>query len=566
MFWQGVTIPEIATALDIERRTVYNWSKADDWKALRIDDTSMLVRQRLAVLLSREKKGPAEMRELDRLLKHCENMAKIHAKAAATANGARKGTNSRGRKAAANDFSGIDEACLMEKFMEGLFAYQVDLWNHRDERNRNILKSRQIGLTWYFAREAFADLLLTGKNKVFISASRAQADYFRDYIQAFAKDWFDIDLVGKDKIKVITPHGVAYLYFLSTSASTAQGGHGDVYVDEYFWMPSKQFKKLKKVVTGAGSQKMYRKTYFSTPSAKGHPAYGFWSGDDYNEENKRSSRPLAVFPDRDQLRAAGQICPDCQWRKIITIHDALAQGCNRFDLEQLKGEYTEDEFRQLFECYFVDDSQGCFRYSELEKCLGDSKKWPWFHPDEVHPYKGPVWIGYDPSRVRDGACVVVLTAPSLFKGKMYVLERINMKNAAWEYQAATIKDLCSKYFVEHIGVDVTGPGSGVFEKVQRFFPAAEKINYSLEVKSKLVLKAQQVIAAGRLEWDSSFSDIAAGFLLIHRSNTQNGNITYVADRSDLTGHADAAWAIMHALFKEELILPDEEDEGIAVIN
>ncbi|MFV9997275.1 MAG: terminase family protein [Arsenophonus endosymbiont of Dermacentor nuttalli] len=38
---------------------------------------------------------------------------------------------------------------------------------------RNILKSRQIGATWFFARKAFIYALTTGYNQVFLSASKA---------------------------------------------------------------------------------------------------------------------------------------------------------------------------------------------------------------------------------------------------------------------------------------------------------------------------------------------------------------------------------------------------------
>ena len=59
------------------------------------------------------------------------------------------------------------------------------------------------------------------------------------------------------------------------------------------------------------------------------------------------------------------------------------------------------------------------------------------------------------------------------------------------------------------------------------------------------------------------SDIAAGFLLIRRATGISGVITYIADRSDLTGHADSAWAIMHALIHEDLI--PEEEQGCCII-
>ncbi|MGK7630792.1 terminase large subunit domain-containing protein, partial [Salmonella enterica] len=39
---------------------------------------------------------------------------------------------------------------------------------------RNILKSRQIGATWYFAFEAFENAVMTGDPQIFLSASKVQ--------------------------------------------------------------------------------------------------------------------------------------------------------------------------------------------------------------------------------------------------------------------------------------------------------------------------------------------------------------------------------------------------------
>lgn len=558
LYWRGTPVAEIANETGIEKRTLYNWAAQEEWNVLRSESPEAVIAARIALLMQLPEKTELQIRELDRLLTHVEHMAKLRQKVSREPDRADAPNESGGRrKKRKNDLSDIDEQGLLEQFRQGLFGYQLDLWEQRQKRNRNILKSRQIGLTYYFAREAFCDALLTGKNKIFLSASRAQADVFREYIRAFAKEWFETDLFGKDKIEIATPHGDATLYFLSTNSSTAQSYHGDVYIDEYFWIP--RFDVLKKVASAMASQKKWTRTYFSTPSAKSHGAYPFWSGDEYNERNKRANRPVALFPERKELRNGGALCPDGQWRRVITLSDAEKQGCNLFDRNQLKLEYSEDEFRQLFDCHFVDDAQSCFRFADLQECLSDSAEWKFFHPDSVQPYSGPVWIGYDPSRSRDGACIVILSVPDSTSGKFHVLEKINLRNAAWEFQAGTIRDLCRKYRVENIGIDCTGPGSGVFEQVQRFFPAAYRINYTLEVKARLVLKAQQVVQAKRILWDSSYSDIAAGFLMIRRTVTQNASITYVADRSDLTGHADAAWAIMHALQFEDLILDSEED-------
>ena len=572
LYLAGQTVPEISVALNIERRTLYLWVKSDGWnKAANKEDTLFTIKKRIKLLVEREKKTELELSELDRLIENLVNLERLYSKIndrpADTSDRAdtsgqseksdsppRKGGKKKSKK---NDFTGIDERELLDKFMEGLFDYQQDCWNHLDEKIRNILKSRQIGMTFYFAREAFTNALLTGDNQIFISASRAQADVFRQYIKFFAREWFDMDLMGKDTIELHTKHGVATLYFLSTNSSTAQSYHGHLYVDEYFWIP--KFDVLKKVATAMASQKKWRITFFSTPSSKSHPGYTYWTGDDYNERMKRTNQPLAKFPDRDALRESGARCPDLQWRRIITIKDAEAGGCDLFDLEQLKIMFSEDEFRQLFECYFIDDSQSVFKFTELEKCLSDRTEWKWFKPGEARPYPGPVWIGYDPSRRRDGACIVVLTAPLTHKGKFYVLEKITLRNCAWQFQAETIRELTQKYNVEYIGLDMGGEGSGVLEMVQRFYPAAEGLFYTPERKTKLILKAQQVISDNRIEWDASWSDIAAGFLHIQRGASQNGQIVYFTSRSDLTGHADAAWAIMNATGHEDLILPESDD-------
>nr|WP_305836632.1 hypothetical protein [Pseudomonas sp. A29(2023)] len=67
-----------------------------------------------------------------------------------------------------------------------------------------------------------------------------------------------------------------------------------------------------------------------------------------------------------------------------------------------------------------------------------------------------------------------------------------------------------------------------------------------------MLKAQDTIQGRRIEWDAGWNDIAAAFLTIKRGATSSGQITYSASRTEATGHADIAWAVMHALAHEPL--------------
>ena len=120
-------------------------------------------------------------------------------------------------------------------------------------------------------------------------------------------------------------------------------------------------------------------------------------------------------------------------------------------------------------------------------------------------------------------------------------------------QAETIRQVTMRYWVTYIGIDVTGMGSGVAQLVRQFFPGLTTFSYSPEVKTRLVLKAYDVIHKGRLEFDAGWTDLASSLMAIRKTVTASGRqFTYTAGRTDNTGHADLAWALFHALHNEPL--------------
>lgn len=437
---------------------------------------------------------------------------------------------------------------LVEAFDKSLFDYQRK-WKEAGEhhRIRNILKSRQIGATWYFAREALIDAITTGRNQIFLSASKAQAHVFKLYILQFVQEVTGVELKGDP---IVLPNG-ATLYFLGTNVRTAQSYHGNVYMDEYFWIP--RFKDFRKVASGMAMHKTWRQTYISTPSALSHEAYPFWNGEHYNR-GRAKNQHISLDVLHKHLKD-GQLCADGQWRQVVTVEDAIAAGCDLFDIEQLRIEYSEDEYNNLLMCRFIDDTASVFSLSMLQACMVDSLMvWSDVRPFAPRPFGDrPVWIGYDPSRTRDDAAIVVLTPPGVEGGKFRVIEKITMKNTGFDKQAEKIEQLTKKYTVQHIGIDTTGIGYGVYDHVKAFFPGAKQISYNPEVKTRLVLKAQSVITNGRLEYEAGDKDIALAFMSIRQTTTPSGNrVTYEAIRSETAGHGDLAWAIMHALDNEPL--------------
>lgn len=58
-------------------------------------------------------------------------------------------------------------------------------------------------------------------------------------------------------------------------------------------------------------------------------------------------------------------CHDRKTRQIVTLDDAEAAGYDRFDREDLLAEYSDDEYANLFDGKFIDDS-GSYFNKEVE--------------------------------------------------------------------------------------------------------------------------------------------------------------------------------------------------------
>jgi len=131
---------------------------------------------------------------------------------------------------------------------------------------------------------------------------------------------------------------------------------------------------------------------------------------------------------------------------------------------------------------------------------------------------------------------------------------VNWHGMNFRYQANQINKLFQRYHFTYIGIDVTGIGAGVFENIQHFaMRQATAIRYGVETKNRLVMKAADVVESQRIEWDQDEKAIPASFMAIRRTTTASGNaMTFIADRSAETGHAEAFFAIAHALDNEPL--------------
>lgn len=113
-----------------------------------------------------------------------------------------------------------------------------------------------------------------------------------------------------------------------------------------------------------------------------------------------------------------------------------------------------------------------------------------------------------------------MVAPPLVPGgKFCVLERHQFRGMDFAAQAEAIRQVTLRYWVTYIGIDMTGMGSGVAQLVKSFFPGLATFSYSSEVKTRLVLKAYDVIQKGRLEFDAGWTDLANSLMAIRKTVT-----------------------------------------------
>nr|DAY42789.1 MAG TPA: terminase ATPase subunit [Caudoviricetes sp.] len=569
LFWQGWRISDIARHLGLNPAAVYSWKSRENWEGgSPLSRVAASAEMRLHVLIGQPKKSDADYKEMRQLFALVSGGRKADARqpdlnetVAVSSDGMpwdvptidkpprerkERERAPKAEKPVPNSFTAEQVLRLQEIFREQMFDYQR-VWLNQKVRFRNLLKSRQIGATFFFAREAFIDALTTGKNKVFLSASKAQAFQFKQYMVDMAQ-MVGAELKGSD----IRLGNGAVLYFLGTNSRTAQGRHGDLYVDEYFWIPD--FKELTRLAKPMASQKQYRITYFSTPSAVSHPAYGFWTGEQFNEGRDKSEH-IRLDVSHEAL-AGGRACEDGQWRQIVTLDDAERMGCTLFDRNQLLLENSPAEFRQLFMCEFVEGGDNVFDFSALQKCAVDSwEAWSDFYkPFAARPVGDlPVWIGYDPADSGDAAAFVAVVPPRFAGDKFRIVERQMLRGDDFQSQAEFIRKAFERYNVRKVVIDKTGLGAAVFQLVQGFFPPVIGVNYSMQEKYLMVNKMHALMREGRVEWELDWKDFTAAFLSIRTEVTGSGrSVTYVSGRTKEMSHADVAWAALQVFYQEPL--------------
>jgi len=199
LYWQGYPPAEIARLMGINQNTVYSWKKRDEWDTTPpIQRVTTSIDARLIQLTSKDTKTGGDFKEIDLLTRQLKKLD----------NGTPATQPKKKIRKKQNFFSEAQISALRANIIDSLHSHQKGWYENHHHRNRMILKSRQVGATWYFAREALLRALSGDVkykhqlNQIFLSASRRQAYQFRSFIRSAAEE-VDVELKGGDMIQLL---------------------------------------------------------------------------------------------------------------------------------------------------------------------------------------------------------------------------------------------------------------------------------------------------------------------------------------------------------------------------
>jgi len=146
LYWQAYSIPQIAQRIGVSANTIYSWRRRDSWDATTpIQRALERTDVRYLRLIEKEDLSAHDFKTIDLLGRQLARLARDERK---------EQEKEKKEKAPKNHFSAEQIAELRALVLDSLYEHQQRWYKQRDRRNRFILKSRQIGASWYFAREA----------------------------------------------------------------------------------------------------------------------------------------------------------------------------------------------------------------------------------------------------------------------------------------------------------------------------------------------------------------------------------------------------------------------------
>jgi phage FluMu gp28-like protein len=158
-----------------------------------------------------------------------------------------------------------------------------------------------------------------------------------------------------------------------------------------------------------------------------------------------------------------------------------------------------------------------------------------------------VWLGIDVGRKIDQTAILGCVKDG---DKYKVVYKDVMSGIEYETQQRVIEMLMNTNQIVNVNIDETGIGNMLAENLsKRNSHLVRRYTFTAELKENLVINFKRLLIHNLVEMPDDAQLIQA-LHSIKRTFSSGGHLKFDADRTDLTGHADVAWAIMLACYDD----------------
>ena len=397
-----------------------------------------------------------------------------------------------------------------------LLPYQTR-WLKDRSRFKIGMFARQTGKTFTTTLECVDDVIeaeLSGRRERWVILSRGERQaleamnegvklHLKAYNQAFKDLEYDFPSEGGAvrAAEVALPGG-SKITALPANPDTARGFSANVFLDEFAF--HKDSRAIWKALFPVVSKPGLKLRITSTPNGKANKFYELWTA----EEQAWS-------------------------RHRVNIHQAVAEGLDR-DVAGLRSALgDEDAWRQEYELEWLDESSSWLSYDTIVACEDADAGKPELYQG------GPCIIGNDIARRGD---LWVAWVWERVGDVLWTREVVELRNASFAAQDATIALLMAKYNVERLVMDQTGMGEKPVEDAQRIYGyKVEGVVLASATRLNIATRAKQTFEDRKLRIPAGNPAIRADLHKLKRVTGDTGAPRLVADR-DGDGHADRTWA------------------------
>lgn len=232
-------------------------------------------------------------------------------------------------------------------FISGLYKHQQCWYDINHHQFRNIIKARQVGATFYFAREALIDAISNNRDQVFFT-TESNIFSIREQILKFSAEICisfhahlstEYYLTFNNNVKIYILHNLEQLAKLSDTPLDPIKPT-NFYFDEYFYIPN--FEHIYEYASKVALKKLTRLTLYSS----------LYDGDISDDDYPKYANYLWENHGKTKFVKDGFVGSDGQFRQIVNINN-LREYPQFTEKDTLRGELGLDLFNKLYMCNFT---------------------------------------------------------------------------------------------------------------------------------------------------------------------------------------------------------------------